>query len=165
MRWLSAFVFTAWMGLALPAGADQAKIEEGFSYTPPAGWQVRSLAGQKYKVALAPAVDGYAPHIIVADELFYGGVEDYTKGLLDTLSKQKKGFKNLGQATLVTAAGLKGMRLLVESMENEVAYRSLVFIFPGTGDLKLIMSFNARSADGDKHDAVVDAALKTLVVK
>ena len=43
--------------------------EAGFSFVPPADWEIREMPGMKYKPALAKPEDGFAPNVNVVDEM------------------------------------------------------------------------------------------------
>jgi hypothetical protein len=65
--------------------ADQAKDSRrhaesgGVSFIAPAGWKSQAFPGLKYKIAVGPAVAGFAPNINVVDESFTGSLDSYVE--------------------------------------------------------------------------------------
>src|SRR6266446_6964448 len=71
------------------------EAEGGFSFIPPAGWEIRSLPGLKYKVLVGPTTVGFTANLNVKDEQYPGSLEDYVKASTESLKQrpQSEGLK------------------------------------------------------------------------
>lgn len=137
----------------------------GFSYTPPKGWQTREFPESKYKIAHSAPVNGFAPNINVVDETFPGTISDYAKVNLQNLRTGLADFKLLRQTAFTTGAGLKGLKLVIQSNHQGRTIRQVFYALPGKGAKKYVVTFSAPAEVGSKYDSAVDAALKTFRVR
>ena len=164
---LIAIVMLSSLALIQKSGA-QTKVSEptaGFSYTAPAGWQVRTFPGLKFKIAIAAPKNGFSLNINVVDEKYAGSLKEYVKGALRTMAAMFAEYKLIGQSDFATSSGLKGVRLVSQSRQQKILARATVYIFPGKGTTKLIVTCSSLAEDGASHDAVFESVMKTFAVK
>lgn len=133
----------------------------GFSFIPPEGWKIRDFPGRKFKVVVGPANEGFAPNINIVDESFDGSLEDYVKANLNALPKVLKKYRFIKQDDFVTAAGLKGVRVIVESEQNSRLLRQSFYFF-SKKNTKFVITCSASAEEGDKLAPVFDGSMKTF---
>ncbi len=133
----------------------------GFSFIPPEGWEIRDFPGKKFKIVVGPVAAGFAPNINIVDESFDGSLEDYVKANLNALPKAFKKYRLLKQDSFVTAAGLKGARVIVED-EQSNRLLSQTFYFFGKKKTKFIVTCSALAEQADEFAPVFEASMKTF---
>ena len=72
------------------------------------------MPGLKYKWAVGPAAQGFAPNINVVDEPFAGTLDDYVAGNIKTLSALVKYYRQIDKGPFATTKGLEGVKLVTE---------------------------------------------------
>src|SRR5882672_3527451 len=108
-----SFIVTCFALLGLAAGTSVGNekparhVEKvgGYSFVPPKDWTIKEFPGLKYKVAVGPAANGFAPNINFADEAFKGSLSDYVGANKKTLDTVLKNFKEVSQTELKTEDG------------------------------------------------------------
>jgi hypothetical protein len=133
----------------------------GFSFIPPEGWQIRDFPGKKFKIVVGPAAAGFAANINIVDESFDGSLEDYAKASLNALPKVLKKYRLLKQENFVTAAGLQGMRAIVEDEQNNRLLRQTFYTF-SKKSTKFTLTCSALAEEGDEFAPVFEASMKTF---
>jgi hypothetical protein len=134
----------------------------GFSFVPPKDWTVKEFPGLKFKVAVGPAADGFAPNINFVDEAFAGKLGEYVTGNKKTLQALFKNYKELEEKEIKTANGEMCIRLVTQSEHNGKALRQSFYFFDVAPGRKLVATCTALADGGDKLDAVFEASLKTF---
>ncbi len=146
------------------AALAQTKLsEKPFSMTVPAGWQVRTVPGLKFKVAVGTPGNGFAPNISVVDEPTRASAAAYA----DASEKQLQtleGYKKLGRVPFKTAQGVSAVRLTIQTRQQTKDLRQHAYLIPGKG-VMFVVTASALATDGTKHDKAVNAALMTFAVK
>lgn len=148
------------------AAEDTRLIEnnDGFSYSPPAGWTLKEIPGQKYRFAMDQPANQFAANINVVDEQFADGLDAYVKANLATLERVYQKMEVASQDGIVTTAGAKARRIVINGRVNDRDLRQVFFLFTGNGQTKYVMTCTALASDGDKRDALYDAAAKSFQV-
>ena len=122
---------------------------------------MRSLPGLKYKAAVGPAAQGFAPNINVVDEPFAGTLDDYVAGNIKTLSALVKDYRQIDKAPFVTTKGLEGVKLVTENRQKGAALRQTFYFF-ANGGTKFVVTGSCLAPDGEKLDKVFDTSLRTF---
>jgi hypothetical protein len=134
----------------------------GFSYVPPAGWQITDVSGFKYKIAIGPEVGGFAPNIYFLDESFRAKLADYVTATKKALSAGFKDFKELSQTTLKRDDRVPCIRLIVQRDEKGKVVRQWYYFLEVAPGKKLTVTCTAPAASGEKFDAIYEATMKTF---
>jgi hypothetical protein len=138
-----------------------AESEGGFSFIAPAGWGIQDFPGLKYKIAVGPAVMGFAPNINVVDEPFTGSLDSYVEESLATLRRVFTKFRLLKQDGFTTTDGLQGARMVVEDEQGGRMLRHSFYIF-SQGETKLVVTCTAPAESGDELAPTFEAIMKTF---
>jgi hypothetical protein len=133
-----------------------------FSFVPPGGWEIRTVPGLKYKVAVGPAAGGFAPNINVVDEAFAGTLDAYVQTNMTTVQKVfARSRLVLKPEQFTTTAGLQGVRSTLESEPQGKRLRQTFYSF-GNGATKFVVTCSTLADGGDKLAPVFEASLKTF---
>jgi hypothetical protein len=159
--------------LALIAGFSttcdaQTKLVEkagGFSYVLPAGWKTAEFPGLKYKIAFTAPVKGFAPNINVVDEKYAGNINSYMNANIKTIQKMFSQLKVLGKSNFNTRTGLKGKKVIIQSVQNDKHLRQLLYLLPGKSNKKYVVTFSALAEEGGKYDKAVEKAVQSFAVR
>lgn len=135
--------------------------EGGFAFLPPKDWQITEFGGLKYRIAIGPAKDNFAPNINVVDEKFAGPMEEYVVASLASLQKLLPGFKEIGQVAFATTSGIDGKKIVSESTQMERVLRQTFYVFKGK-DRYYVITCTATADDGDSMATVFDDAIKSF---
>ena len=152
---------------AAPAAGPARLVDEvgGFSYVPPAGWRVAAVPGLKYKIAYGKPAQGFAPNINVVDETAAVSIADYARRNVKNMQQLVSGFHEISLSPFVTNSGLRGFRLRGEAAPAGRKLRQTNYLFAGSGDRKIVVTASTLASDGSKHDAMLDAVMKTFTLK
>ena len=136
-----------------------------FSYVAPAGWGIESVSVSKYKVAKAPAKDGFAPNINVVRQDYAGTLQAYVDANIDALKKAPI-FSNVvivGQSSFTGADGVKGIRLETTDTLGKADLRQFFYFFE-SGKSKLVVTATCQIGTGAEYGPVFDASMRTFSV-
>lgn len=136
----------------------------GFSYIPPAGWQLVEASGVEYKAALGPVKDDFAPNIIVVSERFSGSLEEYVSSSLDNMSQFFEGFQVISQDDFEPEEGPTGVRIVVENVQGGRAMHQVFHIFD-VGATKLVVTCTRLAGPAQELDAMCEGSVKTLRIE
>ena len=155
-----AILSSAWSAGAGAAERHSEK-EGGFSFEVPEGWELRSLPGFKYKFAVGPLENGFAPNINVVDEPFPGGLDEYVKINLENIQNVYKDFKIGRREEFVTESGVPGVRVFADNNGLAKPIRQVLYFFDG-GATKYVSACSSVAEAGEKYDSTFEAALKSF---
>jgi len=136
----------------------------GFSWDPPAGWQVAEFEGFKYRVAFGPVENEFAPNIWVDDEEFAGTLAAYADAKLEKSEKMSEGLNVIGREDFRTQDNGAGVKIVTETEQQGVMLRETFFLFSGSGDWKYVVTCTALADGGAKWDATFAESMKTFRV-
>jgi len=151
----------------LPLYADQgATISEPgvFTYQAPPDWEVKESPMSKYKVAMGPAKNGFAPNINVVTESYDGTLEHYVEAN-KTAIKDSPMFSNVtfvSQAAFEGANGVQGIRLVTTDTLGKMNLQQIFYFFSGTKG-KVVVTASSSIETGDQYTPIFDASLKTFM--
>ena len=153
------------LALAGPAFAQGARLSEpagGFSYAVPAGWQIKTLPGLKYKICYVMPSAGFAPNINIVDEVAAVPLDTYIKASLGPMQKGYTNLHVLNTTSFPAAAGLVGRRMAITGSLLGKSVYQVFYFFPAANDRKIIATASWLNKDGTKYVAPVNAAMKTF---
>jgi hypothetical protein len=134
----------------------------GFALCAPQGWTFRPFPGLKYKVALAPAVDGFSSNLNLVDEAFGGDLEHYVAANLASMKPVFPGFQILGQGAFTTAHQLEGYRVVTTSLQQNRRLRQVFYFMPGGRDHYFVITCSTLAANQGALDAGFDESVRTF---
>jgi hypothetical protein len=139
----------------------------GFSLCPPAGWVVREMPGQKFKVQLLLSGETPVANVIAKEMEFDGSLEEFVDGNLGLLSEMSqagrlKGYKLLGRSELKTDAGAKALKAVAEQEIRGRLLRQTYYSFDGAAGRKIFLTCTTAAAAGDEYDKALDESAKTF---
>jgi len=155
---LSGFALIALMLFLGPVtfGADVGtaveELEGGFSYSVPKGWTSTERKGEKFKIALGEAKDGFVPNLSITTKQYAGTLGDYVKASVRGAKKGSPSWKLIGASAILTEVGEPSIRIVSEIEVKETKIRSVTYFFAGQGDSKAFMTFTMLANDCEKHD-------------
>jgi hypothetical protein len=133
----------------------------GFSYIPPAGWELVEASGTTYKVALGPLQDDFTPNLVVVDEPFDGTLDEYVSASLANMSDFFEGFQLISQDAFAPLEGPAGVRLVVENAQGGRRLRHSFYCFDA-GARKFVLTGTQLSGSGASLEPTFDAAARTF---
>jgi hypothetical protein len=137
---------------------------EAFSYTPPAGWQMMSMPGGKYRSAVGVLKSsGTAPSISVVEETFRGSLADFAEQKVAALRQSPQVSGNIEEVEFQTASGAGARRVAFETLLNATKFRQSMYFF-GQGDRKFIVACMTPLESADALAPVFDTCMKTFRV-
>ena len=150
----------------LSYGDSQRYVERagGFSFVQPKGWEFQDSPVMKFKIAIGPSQNGFAPNINVVNEQFKGTLEEYTNANIATMRGAFSKLRIIEQVEFKTTAGLPGRRLVIESEQNDKLLR-FSFYFFGTAGMKYVVTCTALAYGGEKLDTVFAESMKTFRIE
>lgn len=151
--------------LVVPVLAQGTRLTEpagGFSYTVPAGWKVRAVPGQKYKMCYGPSANNFVPLMIELIQQDPQTTEKFTPDGIADANKHMKRFHVVSQSPIVTASGLHGIRLAFIGTPATRSLYQVFYVFPKYSTEKIAVLFTCLEADGPKYAPAADSAMKTF---
>ncbi|MBZ5537034.1 MAG: hypothetical protein LAO31_13860 [Acidobacteriia bacterium] len=141
--------------------------EGGFSFSVPSDWTVEEVPGQKYRMVFAPAVDGFAPNINVADEPALGSVESFVAARLRGLPKLFEGANGMesktpNQSDFITKFGQRGIRVITQMEFHGRVLRQAEYFFQGREGKVIVLTCTVPTHGGEAFDRMFDESMKTF---
>ena len=134
---------------------------DGFSYDPPATWNVAEFPGLKNRVSYGPSQGGFAPNINVVVEAFSGSLAEYVDASFQTAENTLEEFNILEHEDLQTEDGQPGVRVIAVKMQQGALLRQTFYFF-GEGGQKYVATCTARAEGGEALDVVFAKSMKTF---
>lgn len=134
----------------------------GFSFVPPKDWAIKEFPGLKYKIAVGPAANGFAPNINAVDESFNGSLKEYVAASKQGLKGALKNFKEVSETEVKTDGSAPCIRLVAEDEQNGKKLRQSFYCFELAKGKMRVVTCSALAEGGEKLDSVFESAMKTL---
>lgn len=147
--------------LAAPVHGQTLK-EDRFSYILPKGWIAKDTGILKFRAALGPPSNGFAPNIIVIEEPFTGTLEQYVNGSERSLAQTTPGYRSLAKSAFTTSEGLRGVKLVTNQVQSGRRLRTTFYFFPSRKDRFFVVTCSALLETGSKWAATFDSAMRTF---
>jgi hypothetical protein len=136
----------------------------GFSYIPPAGWELVESSRGEYKVVRGPEADGFAPNITIVDEPFSGSLEEYVSSSLENMGDFFTELQLISQEEFDPDEGPAGVRIVTENVQSGRALHQTYYLFDA-GAKKLVITCTRLAGAGEEMDAACEAGVKTLRIE
>ncbi len=94
-----------------------------------------------------------------------GSFTGFVEGGIEFMLSQHPGDKIEARAKFDLLDGTIGERLLVLRDDKDVSRRHITYFIPGRKADVFIVTATALAAEGDRHDAVCDAAIRTFTAE
>jgi hypothetical protein len=133
----------------------------GFSYVPPAGWELADSSAIDYQVALGPEEDDFVANITIVDEAFAGTLEEYASASLANMEQFFDAFQVISQGEFKPDEAAPGVRLVTENVQYGRELRQTFYIFDA-GAKKLVITCTRLAGGQDALEAVCDQTAKTF---
>ena len=128
---------------------------------PPSEWEFRKAPGQKFKVGYGPPADGSIPQIEFMVHEYKSTLPAFVAAQKKLMVKGYKKFKLLGEKSLKTESGAKGMILLIQRENGGQMLRHNYCYFDLASPRKLQVMCSVPIKTGNKLDEEFEACLKT----
>jgi hypothetical protein len=140
--------------------------DHSFSYVPPSGWKMVEVPDSSdYKIAYGKIAQGFGPNISVISGESSKSLDLNAVELMASVKARYKGFVFLEESDFTTSDGVRGIKLAFESDDpsGKVNKRLRhVYYHFNAGAKAFVAVCSALAADGKKHDAEFDSAMKTF---
>lgn len=133
----------------------------GFSYIPPAGWELVEASGAEYKVAVGPEQGDFRPNLVVVDEPFDGSLDEYVSTSLTHMGDFFEGFQVISQDEFVPLDGPAAVRFVVENAQGGRLLRHSFYCFDA-GARKIVLTGTQLAGTGASLEPTFDAAARTF---
>jgi len=130
----------------LAQGTRLSELTGGFSYTVPAGWQIKTFPGLKYKICHTTSSAGFAPNITIIDEVTNVPLDTYMKASLGPMRKVYRNLHVVSTTPFSAAAGLVGRRMAVTGILSGKSLSQVFYIPSGRKPLRLVPGDECRLA-------------------
>jgi hypothetical protein len=157
------------LGSVLGLSAADKKVDRhiekagGFSFVPPEDFMLKALPGIKYKAAIGPAADGFAPNIVFVDEAHKGTLAEYVEANKKGLKMTFKNYKEVTEKNFKTEGGAECAMLRIQRDEKGKALRQTFYFFEVSPDRKMVATAStAVGAAGEKWEPILEASIKTF---
>lgn len=137
----------------------------GFSYRLPFGWQSSEITDSPYQAALGPTIADYRANIRICRDEAPLRFDDYVKLSLAEFQRAHAAAMVMEEADVRTVSGLRGRRWTVYLTLDGTRLWQAYYLFPGPGDDKVVVMATAAREQELRTALMVDAAMKTLVLK
>ncbi len=135
--------------------------DDSFSLVYPAGWKAEDV-GLEYLALLGEKIGDYTPNIIFYTQSYALPLEFYAAVIQDSLAARLDNLTTLSEESLTTPDGKNYFRWEMNfSQDGQLVYG--VQYFFENGDWKLIIAYTRLQAQGAENDALVEAAINTIV--
>jgi len=166
MRRLRCGLLLVLLGVVLAGCGSKAprKLHEkegGFSYDPPAGWQVKEMPGQKYRIAFGPTENGLAPNINVMTDTASMDLDEYLDKGLETMKRTGTISSEPSRQRFATEDGEKGYYWTFDYTMLNHALRARQYFFE-KGDRKYVFTCTTSADTGAALDPVFEASAKSF---
>lgn len=133
--------------------------EGGFSYNPPDSWTIGEIPGFVYKAFSGLESEVTGANILALDEAFEGPLEGYVEANIITLESVFDPIEIIEQREFSTASGLAGFKLVVDTVQQGLSLRQIMYFFDA-GERKLLLVCS-RLADAPEEIEILcdDSAL------
>ncbi|MHC4600358.1 MAG: hypothetical protein ACYS47_15280 [Planctomycetota bacterium] len=133
----------------------------GFSYDPPANWEIGEFPGLKYRIARGPTTMGFTANINVIDEKFSGTLVEYVDINLTNMKQVIPSLELLKREDFRTADGRPAIRTITETVQHTRRLRQTAYFF-GKGKRKYVVTCSALADGGEALDEVFESSMKTF---
>jgi hypothetical protein len=133
----------------------------GYSIYLPESWEAVEWPGLNYKILLGPTENNLRPNITFADEAFTGRLDAYVDLNIEALQETFDEFELIQRDEFVTLKGLKGEKLVTNTLQNEQYFQQIFYFFPGKGKQFLALCTISLES-GDAYDAFFDEIIGTF---
>jgi hypothetical protein len=137
----------------------------GFSFVPPDNFILKELPGMKYKAAIGPPADGFAPNIVFVDEAHKGTLAEYVEANKKALKTTFKNYKEVTQKNLKTDSGAECAMLRIQRDENGKALRQTFYLFELSPEKKMVATVSILASAAEKWEPILEASVKTFRVE
>ena len=164
---LLTIVFALFALAPVSVGERYYETAGGFSLCPPAGWEVRAVQGQKYKVMLLVSGGTPAANVIAKEMDFDGSLEEFASGNLQMFTKlsaegKVKGYKLLGRSELKTDAGARALKAVIAQEIGGRPLRQIFYAFDAGAGRKIFLTSTVPAEAGEEYDKAVEESARTF---
>ncbi len=146
-----------------PDPARFTAADGSFSLTPPEGWQPQDTF-LKYPVLMGPVVDDFAINLVFIEEENSLSLAIYAAVAQEQVKSLVGSVEQISEEILTTANGQEYWKWAIYDKQNGRALYQMIYFFE-SGDWKLTVTYSRERDGGSENDALVDAAIQTLIFK
>jgi hypothetical protein len=133
----------------------------GFSYVPPAGWEITESSKTPYKVVIGPTEDGFAANVTIIEEPFAGSLEEYASASVKNMSEYFQGFQLVSQDEFELEGGSTSVKIVIENEQSGLNLRQTFYILDAGGK-KLVITCTRLLGSSEELDAVCEGSVRTF---
>ena len=133
----------------------------GFSYIPPAGWELIDASGAEYKIAVGPEQGDFRPNLVVVDEPFDGSLDEYVSTSIANMGDFFEGSQLISQDEFAPQDGPAGVRFVVENAQGGRLLRHSFYCFDA-GARKFVLTGTQLAGASVSLEPTFDAAARTF---
>lgn len=149
----------------LLAAQTPARYESGaVTFDLPAGWKTTEYPGLQYDIAAGPVSDGFMQNIVVADEVYDGGIGSYIAANKETMVQVIDECVIISDRSFTPDSGVSSWKLVIENVQYGHHLRQYFYIFRYP-DRYYIASCTVLADDGGQIEEAFDTVMKTFLVQ
>jgi hypothetical protein len=152
------------LGLSAADKKAERHVEKagGFSFVPPEDFTLKELPGMKYKAAIGPPADGFAPNIVFVEEAHKGTLAEYVEANKKGLKMTFKNYKEVLEKNIKTDGGAECAILRIQRDENGKALRQTFYFLEASPERKIVATSSTLASGAAKWEPILEASVKTF---
>jgi hypothetical protein len=133
----------------------------GYSIILPLNWQPVEQPGKPI-VFIGDSIMGSTPNLQIKEFPYTGELEACAEFNVSGMRLMFKDYKEVEQCDIVTDAGLKGKRYIIEHMMSGKKFRQIHYFIKKSDKLYLIACASLQAVAGTELDTVFDKCIKSV---
>lgn len=147
----------------LLAAQTPARYESGtVTFDLPAGWKTTEYPGLQYDIAAGPVSDGFMQNIVVADEVYDGGIESYIAANKETMVQVIDECVIISDEPFQTDSGITSWKMIVENVQYNHHLRQFFYIYQYPNRY-YITSCTVLAEEDGRIEQIFDTVMRTFM--
>ena len=134
-----------------------------YSYDLPLGWKFMTLPTFRNPIATDPKQVASSPYIQVDEVTSTTSLADFTAANKEQMKKMVPSTVFIDEKPFVTAAGKKGVRIIVTCHVGKDDRKAIYFLLEGPNKVTFVILCNTLASSFDQNEPIFDAAMKSFV--
>lgn len=165
LKILFSIVFLFFSTFLFAENGERVKFPDGnFSVCPPAGWQLRFIAGLKYDVVVGPTEDGFSTNMVFVDDNYDGNLKDFIDINLSTLRNLIMDYKLVDRKAFKTNSGISGEYIIITHEQYGFYMKQITYFFPVANNKYFIITCSALDNLFERYRRLFEDSVKTFEV-
>lgn len=135
--------------------------EGGFSYVPPAGWDLVDSPSMPYATAIGPGTDDFSANLTIMDEPFAGTLGEYVTLSLNNMREFFEGLEVVRQEQFRSVEGPPGVKIVTKNVQRGRALHQVFYLFNADAT-KFVITCTRLAVADEAVDVVCEESVRTF---